>query len=203
MVDLDLSYRERVHRYQIHNYMYGQYLEPPKSMTAVSLGGEELSDFRLSPISTVINFGDLTIYRIGGGKYLHILTDHLNLMKLKESIAPSSALPIGATRTVSEMQPIEVDPNQKGSGLLNAVLALLAPPNPDENERYDEEVLDLEVIGFLIVYVNIFYYVPLIYVQSYSTALDITNKKMTVLMPSQMSLVGRMALMGSFEYQEQ
>lgn len=68
-------------------------------------------------------------------------------------MAPSSALPIGATRTVSEMQPVLVDPSQKGSGLLNAVLALLAPPHPDENERYDEEVLDLDVTGFLIVLV--------------------------------------------------
>lgn len=66
-------------------------------------------------------------------------------------MAPSSALPIGATRVVSEMQPVLVDPAQAGSGLLNAVLALLAPPNPDENERYDEEVLDLTVTGFIVV----------------------------------------------------
>jgi polyribonucleotide 5'-hydroxyl-kinase len=65
-------------------------------------------------------------------------------------MAPSSALPIGATRVVSEMQPVAVDPSQPGSGLLNAVLAVLAPPNPDENERYDEEILDLSVTGFII-----------------------------------------------------
>ena len=61
------------------------------------------------------------------------------------------ALPIGAQRTVSELKPIPVDPSQKGSGLLNAVLALLAPQNPDENERYDEEVLDLSAAAFLVV----------------------------------------------------
>jgi polyribonucleotide 5'-hydroxyl-kinase len=66
-------------------------------------------------------------------------------------MAPSSALPIGATRVVSEMQPVQIDPAQPGSGLLNSVLALLAPPNPDENERYDEEILDLNVVGFLVV----------------------------------------------------
>lgn len=66
-------------------------------------------------------------------------------------MAPSSALPIGATRVVSEMQPIQIDPAQAGSGLYNAVLALLAPPNPDESERYDEEILDLHVVGFIIV----------------------------------------------------
>lgn len=70
-----------------------------------------------------------------------------------ESIAPQDVLPVGATRLISEMQPIKIDPAAKGSGLLNAVLALLAPLNPDENERYDEEVLDLNVVAFLIVYV--------------------------------------------------
>ena len=70
-------------------------------------------------------------------------------------MAPSSALPIGATRTVSEMQPVKIDPASHASGLLNAVLALLAPPyHDDEAERYDEEVLDLHVVGFLAVYVH-------------------------------------------------
>lgn len=68
-------------------------------------------------------------------------------------MAPSSALPIGAARVVSEMQPVPIDPSQPGSGLLNAVLALLAPFNPDENERYDEEILDLTVAGFIVMYV--------------------------------------------------
>lgn len=68
-------------------------------------------------------------------------------------MAPVSALPIGATRVVSEMQPLQVDPAQMGSGLYNAVLALLSDPNPDESERYDEEMLDLHVIGFLVMYV--------------------------------------------------
>ena len=66
-------------------------------------------------------------------------------------MAPSSALPIGAQRAVSELQPILVDPEQKGSGLLNSVLALLAPQNPDDTERYDEEILDLSVSAFLVV----------------------------------------------------
>jgi len=65
-------------------------------------------------------------------------------------MAPSDALPVGAARTVSEMQPVAVDPASPGSGLLNSVLALLAPPNEDENERYDEEILDLTVVGFLV-----------------------------------------------------
>ena len=70
-------------------------------------------------------------------------------------MAPTSALPIGATRAVSEMQPLLVDPAQPGSGLYNAVLAILAPPNPDESERYDEEVLDLPVVGYVVMYVPV------------------------------------------------
>ena len=66
-------------------------------------------------------------------------------------MAPVSALPIGATRSVSEMQPLPVNPAQPGSGLYNAVLAILASPNPDESERYDEEILDLHVLAFVVV----------------------------------------------------
>jgi len=70
-------------------------------------------------------------------------------------MAPSSALPIGAARVISEMQPVLIDPSQPGSGLLNAVLAILAPFNTDERERYDEEILDLTVMGFAVMYVYI------------------------------------------------
>jgi polyribonucleotide 5'-hydroxyl-kinase len=66
-------------------------------------------------------------------------------------MAPSSALPIGATRVLSEIQPVQIIPSESGSGLLNAVLALLATASQDESERYDEEILDLPVSGFLIV----------------------------------------------------
>ena len=118
-------------------------------------------------------------------------------------MAPTSALPIGATRVVSEMQPLLVDPAQPGSGLYNAVLALLSPPNPDESERYDEEILDLPAVGFIVVCVysrGLRY--KLTYVPIVRTALDIPNKRMTVLSPSQGSLVGRTAVVGSFEWQE-
>lgn len=48
--------------------MYGQVIQPPPGITNGTLGGESLSDFVLSPSSTVINFGDLQIYRIGSGR---------------------------------------------------------------------------------------------------------------------------------------
>ncbi|KAI5124303.1 hypothetical protein M0805_008911 [Coniferiporia weirii] len=171
VVDLDLAYRERTHGYQIHHYMYGTHLTLAGA-GPTGAGGDDavdINDMRLSPMSTTIGFDDITIYRIGGG-----------------SIAPSSALPIGAARAVSELQPIRVDPGARGSGLLNAVLAVLAPLNPDENERYDEEVLDLTVSVFLVV-----------------TALDMHNRKMTVLLPGPGPIAGRTALVGSFEWQDQ
>ncbi|EPS95186.1 hypothetical protein FOMPIDRAFT_1054431 [Fomitopsis schrenkii] len=172
VVELDASYRDRVRKYQLQNYMYGKALQPPPGLSTKThlQGGEQTADqtLNLAPVSSIVGFGDLTIYRIG-----------------EENMAPTSALPIGATRVVSEMQPLLVDPAQPGCGLYNAVLALLSSPNPDESERYDEEILDLPAVGFIVV-----------------TALDIPNKRMTVLSPSQGSLVGRTAVVGSFEWQE-
>lgn len=169
VVELDHGYRERVHNCQLHTYFYGQVIQAPPGIASASLGGESLTDLVLSPSSTVINFDDLSIFRIGA-----------------ETMAPSSALPIGATRVVSEMQPVPVDPSQPGSGLLNAVLGILEPPNPDENERYDEEILDLSVTGFIII-----------------TNLDVPHRKMTVLAPNQGSIVGKTAIVGSYEWQDQ
>lgn len=67
-------------------------------------------------------------------------------------MAPSSALPIGASRAVSELLPLHVDPSSPSSGVLNSVLALLASTASD-GEHYDEELVDLPVHGFIIVYV--------------------------------------------------
>lgn len=121
-----------------------------------------------------------------------------------DTMAPSDALPVGAVRTVSEMQPVLVNPALPGSGLLNAVLALLAPTNPDENERYDEEILDLPVVGFLIVYLSLSLSALshcIIYFDR--TAIDIPKKKMTVLAPNRGSFIGRTAVTGTFEWQDQ
>jgi len=177
VVEIDALYRSRVHKYQMHSYMYGERITAPPGLpslisapasTGYLIGGEPSTDLTLAPSSTVVNFSDLTIWRIG-----------------EETMAPTSALPIGATRVVSEMQPLLVDPTTPGSKLYNAILGILAPPNPDEAERYDEEILDLHAIGFVVI-----------------TALDIPNKRMTVLSPSQSSLAGKTAIVGSFEWQD-
>lgn len=72
VVELDLSYRERVHNYQLHSYMYGQNLEPPPGVPSATVGGEALTDLILSPSSTVIGLNELTIYRIGEGQTFYL-----------------------------------------------------------------------------------------------------------------------------------
>lgn len=47
--------------------MYGQVIRPPPGIPDGLFGGEQIHDLVLSPLSTVINFGDLQFYRIGSG----------------------------------------------------------------------------------------------------------------------------------------
>ncbi|KAF9447863.1 hypothetical protein P691DRAFT_670597 [Macrolepiota fuliginosa MF-IS2] len=171
VVDLDSSFRERVHSHQIHTYMYGTNIRPPPGIptNSIFIAGEPNSDLILSPASTTIGFNELSIFRIG-----------------TEAMAPASALPIGAKRVVSEMQPISVDASLPGSGLLNRVLAIMAPFNPDENERYDEEILDLTVEGFIVV-----------------TAIDQKAKRLTILKPNRGPVSGKTAIVGTFEWQDE
>lgn len=167
-VELDVQYRQRVHAQQLHTYFYGQVIAPPRGLSASTIGDADF-DGRLAPSSSVVPFGELTFLRIG-----------------EKSMAPSSALPIGATRTVNEMQPIALDPASPGSGMLNAIVALLTlPTHPEEMERYDEEVLDLPVLGFLAV-----------------TNIDTHNRRLTILSPSPGTFAGRTAIIGSFEWSE-
>ncbi|KAF6763856.1 hypothetical protein DFP72DRAFT_986592 [Ephemerocybe angulata] len=156
VVELDHSYRERIQKYQLHTYMYGCAVQPPPGVTGATLGGEALADLVLSPSSGVIGFGDMSIYRIG-----------------TETMAPSSALPVGAARVMSEMQPVPVNPAMPGSALLNSVLA---------NERYDEEVLGS---------------------YSYDTNINMREKKMTIFIAEpELLWQARLRLQGSFEYQD-
>lgn len=171
VVDLDYSYRSRILSYQIRSYFYGPSLHIPEWVDQNSIGGEASMDLNLSPYSTTMKFGDLRIVRIGA-----------------ESMAPSSALPIGASRVITELQPVEVDP---ANGLLNMVLGLL-PPTPQtgskqEEEGFsDEELVTTDVVGFILV-----------------TAVDTVKRRMTILSPNPGSLAGRTALIGSFEWQDQ
>ncbi|KZV85518.1 Clp1-domain-containing protein [Exidia glandulosa HHB12029] len=167
VVELDYAYRDRMHNQQLRAYMYGTQIELPPSVSESSLGGEALHDLTLSPHSTSISFDDLKIFRVGG----------------TDSMAPSSALPIGAGRMISEVQPMAVDPSMPGSGLLNAVLALLAPA--PANASSEDVLADRNVAGFVII-----------------TGIDIPGRKMTILAPVTGSLAGRTALVGTLEWQD-
>ncbi|KAI0283090.1 hypothetical protein BGY98DRAFT_1094033 [Russula aff. rugulosa BPL654] len=185
VVELDAQYRQRVHTQQLHTYFYGQTITPPPGLSITSLGDADF-DGHLAPSSSVIPFGELTFLRIG-----------------EKSMAPSSALPIGATRTVNEMQPITLDPASPGSGLLNAIVALLSlPMHPEETERYDEEVLDLPVSGFLAMFVFPLSLVFAALTKDQSTNMDLPNRKLTILSPSPGTFAGGTAVMGSFEWSE-
>jgi len=71
-VELDLQYRQRVHAQQIHTYMYGQVVTPPRGLSASIIGDADF-DGRLAPSSSVIPFGELTFLRIGESKLCHLL----------------------------------------------------------------------------------------------------------------------------------
>lgn len=124
-------------------------------------------------------------------------------------MAPSSALPIGASRAVSELLPLHVDPSSPSSGVLNSVLALLASTASD-GEQYDEELVDLPVRGFIIVYVNHASNAPtgprrdndVGFARRFRTAIDISNRKMTILSPTSGTFTGQTAVIASIDWQE-
>ncbi|KZT61554.1 cleavage/polyadenylation factor ia subunit Clp1p [Calocera cornea HHB12733] len=169
VVEIDTACRRRLLSHQLRSYFYGARHSDRKE-------GEEDGDFdpesALAPTSSVVSFNDLRIYRVG-----------------EESLAPSSALPIGASRAVSTIQPVLVDPSSpmQQSRLLNGVLALLAPlpANVIQDDLDLAQLLDRNVSGFLVI-----------------TAVDQEQKTLTVLAPSAASLEGRVAMLGSIEWQE-
>ena len=71
VVELDLQYRQRVHAQQIHTYMYGQVIAPPRGLTASVIGDADF-DGHLAPSSSVIPFGELSFLRIGESELLPV-----------------------------------------------------------------------------------------------------------------------------------
>ncbi|CAG8489886.1 2045_t:CDS:10, partial [Ambispora leptoticha] len=86
------------------------------------------SKIGLQPFNASIDFHSLSIYRVGFG-----------------SLAPSSALPIGIDRKVSETQLVRVEPDET---LRHSILALITADSADE-----PALLEANVAGFLYVYV--------------------------------------------------
>ena len=79
VVELDRLYRARVHRYQMHSYFYGERFNLPPGMPSMAsalaatgylIAGEQPTDFTLAPSSSIVSFGDISIWRIGEGTRL-------------------------------------------------------------------------------------------------------------------------------------
>lgn len=153
VVELDETYRSRLKALQVKTYFYGGSTAGGKGANshegalpkvvlpghADPLGGVP----SLSPYSTTIPFDLLEIYKVG-----------------QESLAPSSALPIGASRTVTETQLVKLDPVNSAAdqtSLLHSVLALIQPPRggggagqPDSSTNpTDDEIIGAPILGFV------------------------------------------------------
>lgn len=153
-VEVDEVYQQKLHDLQIRSYFYGMPLCRPRELSseesgaAAALGLDEpLGGVpSLNPYSSTIPFDLLQIYRVG-----------------QDRVAPSSALPIGAERALSEMQVVKLDPVNSSSDLsmlLQSVLALVETPPPREGadgkaegEYTDDELLGASLLGFVHVYV--------------------------------------------------
>ncbi|EST05351.1 Pre-mRNA cleavage complex II Clp1 [Kalmanozyma brasiliensis GHG001] len=184
VVELDETYRARLKALQVKTYFYGGSSAGgnqdgmPRSVLpghADPLGGVP----SLSPYSTTIPFDLLEIYKVG-----------------QESLAPSSALPIGASRTVTETQLVKMDPTNSAAdqtSLLHSVLALIQPPRggggagqPDSSTNpTDDEIIGAPILGFVHV-----------------ADIDTVRKKITVLSPSTGRLPSKTAILGALDWQD-
>lgn len=177
-VDVDEVYKQKLQDLQIRSYFYGMQPAIPKATgeeehTSEALPGhaEPLGGVpTLNPYSSTIPLDLLSIYRVG-----------------QDRIAPSSALPIGAERVVSELQVNKLDPLNSSSdlsSLLHSVIALIELPSDAEELGEGElpseaTLLSAGLVGLLHV-----------------SDIDTTRKKMTVLSPKPGKLPSKTALIG-------
>lgn len=195
-VEVDDMYKQKLHDLQIRSYFYGM----PKVVSTKAGAGEDGATTEagvplgldehlggvptLNPYSSTIPLDLLSIYRVG-----------------QDRVAPSSALPIGAERALSEMQVVKLDPVNSSSDLsmlLHSVLALIDPPPELEHDaaddanvkKYDDDdLLGSTLLGFVHVYALFFF-------ANHSSDIDMTRKKMTVLSPKPGKLPSTTALIG-------
>ncbi|KAG0252138.1 Cleavage polyadenylation factor subunit clp1 [Actinomortierella ambigua] len=121
----------------------------------------------LAPFSTMVHFHDVEILRVGEG-----------------SLAPTSALPIGEDRKVSETHVVQVDAS--GDLLLHSVLAVSnANQTKLETDKDEREVLESSLAGFV-----------------YVSEVNEARKRMTVLAPCPGRIPKRIWWMGSLKWAE-
>lgn len=144
VVELDQLYDDRVEALQIHNYFYGTPAQPGTG------GMEGLGDVPdLRAFSSTLGLDLLEVYRVGQGK-----------------LAPTSALPIGTSRTVTSTQLTKLDQANETddqNAITNNVLALLQPPREGggpgkkdsevEPPPTEDEIIGAPVLGFVAMYV--------------------------------------------------
>lgn len=157
-VEIDDVLKQKLQDLQVRSYFYG--MAPPVkaddaniSLTGLDAGVRSALEEPLggvpplNPYSSTVPLDLLQIYRIGG-----------------ERVAPSSALPIGAERVLSELQIAKLDPVNSSSdmgSLLHSVIALIDPPprrddvaEGDDASVFDEDqLLGSTIVGFVHMYV--------------------------------------------------
>ncbi|WWD18985.1 hypothetical protein CI109_103442 [Kwoniella shandongensis] len=110
VVDLDETYRETAHNFMVRTYFYG---EPSLTKEMGGLMGRmvSLDSGGLHPYSFQIGWETLVVLRVG-----------------EVNAAPSSALPLGSSRTLSPTHLSRVDPSGPAHvvRLLNTVLAIVS-----------------------------------------------------------------------------
>ncbi|KAI9208130.1 Pre-mRNA cleavage complex II protein Clp1-domain-containing protein [Polychytrium aggregatum] len=122
-----------------------------------------------SPYSCSVNYADITIRQVGEG-----------------TLAPSSALPLGAQRKVAETRMVKIDP---GEILLHSIMAVSnVPVDPDAALSVDEEsrnIAKTPLAGFV-----------------YVSEVDEVRKKLTVLAPMPGRLPKKYFVLGSLKWIE-
>lgn len=118
------------------------------------------SKSELAPYSTMVNYHDVEVLRVGEG-----------------SLAPSSALPIGEDRKVSETHVVKVEP---GEHLLHSVLAV-----SNADKLVETEILETNLAGFV-----------------YISEVHDIRKKITVLSPCPGRIPKKFWWLGSLKWAE-
>ncbi|GAA5886512.1 hypothetical protein JCM6882_001667 [Rhodosporidiobolus microsporus] len=150
--DLDLPTTSRLQSLQTRSYFYG---------------GPPLTQGLLSPFSIIVHFSSVRIVRVGEQAGAH---------------APSSALPLGATRLTRDTELVEVDLEAPGAAreVVNKVLAV---PMAEEETEGQEKVVKGPVMGFVWV-----------------SALDQAKKKITLLSPLPGRLPRKTLIVGGIDW---
>lgn len=167
LVEKDSQFRKLQMQRQFKQYFYGCKSEySPFSMTIV-VGSEESSSSSVPiPISTSITTSSLhsnttiQLRRLGGG----------------EELAPTSALPIGASRKFDETRPIKIEVN---SNLLYSILAV------SWSKEDSSDLADSGIAGFV-----------------YVTGIDEQKKQLTILTPCPGKLPGNILIVSNVKWIE-